>query len=701
MISHSGSGVPKPPQTPRRPVSDTVHGHEIQDAYRWLEDAESQETLEWVKAQNQRTEDVFSKVPQQELFARSIHALLSQDSIGTPTLRGETLFYSRRKAGANQPVLCMRKISAGEEHVILDPNTLSETGIVALDWWQPSPDGSLLAYGTSEGGDEWSVLRVLDVKARENLPVTIERARYAGVSWKRDNSGFYYGKYPTPGEVPPGDEFYYRKLFFHTLGQDPSKDPVVFGEGRPKHQMFGASVSEDGRYLLVSATIGWSSTDLYFRDERTPDAPFIPIVEDEDATFHGRILGDTFYMLTNLNAPRYRLLAVDLKQPARENWREIIPESDDFTLGSFHIFRDCILVSGLKDASSRMYVYNLDGTGKREVNLPGLGSLTGMTSETDGHEVLFGFQSFTRPNTVYRLPFKDGKLSLTPEVVFTGAQTIDPEAIRVEQVFYPSYDGTKIPMFILRKKDAPEQPGPTVLYGYGGFNISSTPSYSPAVIPWIQSGGTYAIANLRGGGEYGEKWHRAGMLEQKQNVFDDFASAAEYLIEKGYTTKDLLGIHGRSNGGLLVGAALTQRPDLYRAVACGVPLLDMVRYHKFLIAYLWTTEYGDPDDPEHFKWLYAYSPYHHIKEGTLYPAVYTYTAASDTRVHPMHAMKMTAALQHNQEVTPGDTHPVLLSVEFDAGHGVGKPVYKVVQEQANIWSFFAWQLGLQSVASFD
>lgn len=719
--------IPPPPDTPRRTVTDTVHGKLIEDPYRWLEDCESPETLEWIEDQNRRTEAVLAQVSQRQEFARRIEALLSQDTIGTPVLRGDTLFYTRRSGGANQPVLCVRKVPSDcgapgqtaqpeqPERVILDPNTLSGKGIVALDWWQPSPDGSMLAYGCSEGGDEWSVLHVLDVATGEVLPDTIKRARYAGVTWKPDNSGFYYCRYPKPGEVPPGDEFYYRKVFYHTIGHDPDKDPVVFGHGRPKHQMFGASLSEDGRYLLVSASHGWNSTDMYFRDETDPDSPFVPIVEGEDAIFRGRVLGDTLYMLTNYQAPRYRVLAVDLRNPRRDGWREIIPESPDFTLGSFHIAAGRIIVSGLKDASSRLYVYNLDGTGKQEIPLPTLGTITGITCKTFGREVYFGFQSFTRPNTVYRLRL-DACARVVPEPVFSGTQTVDPDSICVKQVFYSSYDGTRIPMFILHLADlefghdsrhaAPGQstgrgPRPTVLTGYGGFNSSNTPSYAPAVIPWIQSGGVYAVANLRGGGEYGEEWHRAGMLDRKQNVFDDFAAAAECLIAGTYTTRDLLGISGRSNGGLLVGAALTQRPDLYRAVVCGVPLLDMVRYHKFLIAYLWTSEYGDPDNPEHFKWLYEYSPYHHISPGTSYPAVYTFTAASDTRVHPMHALKMTAALQYNQtpaERGPAGKPPVLLHVEFEAGHGVGKPLYKIVQEQSNIWAFFAWQLGLKKVA---
>ena len=689
--------IPEPPPTPKRPVTDNVHGTLIEDPYRWLEDGNSPETLEWTRAQNERTETVLSQLPERGFLQKRLLEIIQEDTIGSLTLRGGKLFYTVRKKGAKQPVLCVRGIDPeSHERVLLDPNEASAIGIVALDWWYPSPDGKILAYGYSERGDEWSVLRVLDVETQTILPDLIERTRYSQVAWKKDNRSFYYGRYPKPGEVPPGEENYHRHIFHHTLGQDPAQDPKVFGEGLPKHDMPGASLSDDGTYLLITVNHGWNSTDLYIRDETRPGSPFVTIVEGEDAIFEGTIIGDTLYMLTNYKAPRYRLLAVDLKHPERENWKEIIPEDPDFTLSSFEVVKGHIVVSALKDAISHLFVYDLNGENKREIPLPFLGTVGHITGEPSSSRFFFTFESFAVAPAIYSY---DVEKDTVPQVFLSSAQPVSPDSIEIKQVFYPSKDGTRIPMFILHKKGlrpGSQGPVPTVLSGYGGFNISRTPTYSPMIIPWLEKGGVYASANLRGGSEYGEAWHRAGMLDKKQNVFDDFIAAGEYLISKGYTDQDHLGIWGRSNGGLLVGAALTQRPDLFRAVACGVPLLDMVRYHKFLIAYLWTSEYGNPDDPEAFRWLYAYSPYHRVREGVSYPATYTYTATSDTRVDPMHARKMTAILQDVSSRCPSKG-PVLLLVESDAGHGVGKPVYKVVEEQANIWAFLAWQLGLNMI----
>ncbi|MGI6621266.1 MAG: prolyl oligopeptidase family serine peptidase [Bacillota bacterium] len=691
--------VPDPPNTPKRVVVDTVHGVKIEDPYRWLEDGLSAEVREWTHAQNARTNAVFRQLPERRQMAQRLLQLMSRDMVGSPVLRGGKLFFTKRIHGKNQPVLMVMEPphlqdAKSSPRVLVDPNRASAEGIVALDWWHPSPDGSMLAYGLSERGDEWSVLHILDVATGELLPETIERARYAGVTWKPDNQGFYYGKYPKPGEVPPGEENYNRHIFFHKLGTDPENDPKVFGEGRPKEQSYGTSLSNDGKYLLLTVSHGWNSTDLFFRREDIPGAEFIPIVEGEDASFYGRIIGETLYMATNLEAPKYMVVAVDLNNPAMENWKTIIPESDDMTIDRIEFAKGHIIISGLRHAVSHMHIYTLDGKHVREVPLPTLGTVTGITASLDSSTFYFRFESFLIPPAIYRFGIERDE---TPEVVLESATGVDPGLASLEQVFYHSKDGTRVPMFIVKRRGldlSEKQPVPTVLSGYGGFNISRTPEYSPAILPWIEAGGIYASANLRGGSEYGEDWHRAGMLGNKQNVFDDFIYAGKYLIEKGYTDAEHLGILGRSNGGLLVGAALTQRPDLFRAVACGVPLLDMVRYHKFLIAYLWCSEYGDPDDPQAFKWLYAYSPYHNVKENVSYPATYIYTAESDTRVDPMHARKMTALLQDASSRTPSKG-PILLTVEADAGHGVGKPLHKVVDEQANIWGFFAWQLGLE------
>jgi prolyl oligopeptidase len=688
--------VPEPPETPVRKVSDTVHGVTIEDPYRWLEDGTSPETLEWTEAQNKRTEETLSQVEGRDILEKDLTRGLSQELVGSPIVRGRRLFYIKRTEGKNQPVLCVRELSGGSpERVILDPNKASAKGIVALDWWYPSNDGSMVAYGFSERGDEGSILHILDVDSGETLPERIERTRGAGVTWDADGKGFYYSRYPKPGELPAGEEFYNRHLYHHTLGRNPDEDPKIFGEGRPREEMFSTSLSADSRYLVLTISHGWNSTDILVREASQVTASFTPVVQGIDALFLGRMHNSTLYMLTNYKASKYRVVAVDPSSPGEESWREVIPEDDEMTLTGFRISCDHLVVSAMKDASSRLLVCALDGSGMREVPLPTIGTIGSISAQPESPEVFFEFQSFTLAPAIYRF-YIDG--SGSPELVLRSAQALDPSAVETKQVFYTSKDGTRIPMFILYRKGLLDGKGrekrhPTVLTGYGGFNAAKVPAYSVPILPWILSGGIYASANLRGGNEYGEAWHRAGMRENKQNVFDDFIAAAEYLISEGYTDREHLGIWGRSNGGLLVGGAMTQRPDLFKAVACGVPLLDMVRYHKFLIAYIWASEYGDPDDPEAFRWLYEYSPYHKVRENTEYPAVFFYTAASDSRVDPMHARKMTARLQAVQKVN-GTDNPVLLVVESDAGHGAGKPLYKVVREQADMWAFLAWQLGL-------
>lgn len=727
MTRLNAINIPDAPQTPRQTVTDIVHGVAIDDHYRWLEDGRSSATQAWTEAQNQRTEAVMQQLPVREKISKRLTELMSQETVGSPQLCGNQLFYMAHLQGKSQPVLMVAAVDevaaiddlksppANRAHgghsgrILVDPNTESQTGIVALDWWRPSDDGSMLAYGLSEGGDEWSVLHIVDVATGKLLPEKIARTRYAGVTWQKDNKGFYYGRYPQPGTVPPGEENYNRHIFYHRLGTDPAGDPKIYGEGRARELSFGTSFSEDGRYLLLHVSHGWRRTDLYFRDETDladqvdpagPAGRFISIVEGVDAHFGGRIIGETLYALTNYQASRYRVVAIDLNNPAPANWRTIIPESDDLTIEDVAFAKEHIIISGLKHAVAHLYVYDLHGQLKREIPLPTLGSVTGLTTDLQSDDFYFVFESFLIPPAIYSCTVTNEGACADPQVVLASAQAVDPNLVSVAQEFYHSKDGTRIPMFILKRRDLPVSgdddnpcPTPTVLFGYGGFNLGKTPTYMPAVVPWIESGGIYASANLRGGDEYGEDWHRAGMQGNKQNVFDDFIAAGEHLIGKGYTDHDHLGIWGRSNGGLLVGATLTQRPDLAKAVACGVPLLDMVRYHKFLIARLWCSEYGNPEDPEAFQWIYAYSPYHHVHEDVSYPAIYTYTAESDTRVDPLHAKKMTALLQHVASIKAAKG-PILLQVEADAGHGVGKPLHKIVAEQANMWAFLAWQLGL-------
>ncbi|MFO8059116.1 MAG: prolyl oligopeptidase family serine peptidase [Bacillota bacterium] len=676
--------VPPAPEPPKHPVTDTLHGREITDPYRQLEDSSSAETREWTAAHNRRTEAVLDQLPATAICRERLSELLSSEVVDTPRARGNILFYTHRRRNEDQPRLCAADEKG--ETVLLNPNREDETGLTSLDWWYPSPDGSRLAYGYSHRGDEWSTLRILDVRTGDVLPETIDRTRGASVAWKPDGRGFYYTRYPAPGEVAEGEQYYHRRVFYHRVGADPAEDPMVFGEGRPKEEMYQVRMSPNGRYLLVTAHCGWRRNDVYVRDEMKEKTDFTPVITGEDALFTGEISGNTLYLLTNLDAPRYRIVAADLDSPGPDSWVDIVPEQPDLTIRQMKVLEDQLVVSCLRDATSHLFVCDADGSGWTEVELPFAGTAAGLTGGA-ADEAHFTFQSFVRSPAIYRLNARER----TVKVVRSSEQPVDPDDFEVRQVFYSSRDGTRVPMFILHHRDAElDRARPTVLTGYGGFNISRAPTYSPAQIPWLQSGGIYALANLRGGSEYGEDWHRAGMLANKQNVFDDFIAAAEFLIEQNWTNPDHLGIHGASNGGLLVGAALTQRPALFGAVACGVPLLDMLRYHRFLIAGIWAAEYGSADDPEQFEWLAAYSPYHHVSCGTEYPAVYLYTAASDSRVHPLHARKMAARLQE----TSASGAPILLHVEEDAGHGAGKPVSKLAEAQARMWAFFSWQLDL-------
>jgi prolyl oligopeptidase len=675
----------KPPQTRVDDVVDMIHGQKVEDPYRWLENGESEEVRKWVNEQNTYTLSILDQLPHRQQIKNRLEELLSIGDIGTPQVHKGRYFYTKREGKQNQPILYMREGLNGPEKVLLDPNSLSKEGLVVLDWWYPSDDGKLLAYGLSQEGNEQSTLHVMNVETAKNLPDQISRTTGCSLAWKKDKSGFYYTRYPQAGEVPKGEEKYHRHVFYHQLGNKSDEDSEIFGEGRDMEEWCDVALSPDSRFLLVTASQGWSKSELYFRDLQNSDK-FSPIVEGIDAVFSGQIVDDRLYLYTNYKAPKYKLLEVDLKAPAMENWRELIPETGS-VLEAVQVIGERIVAQYMQNASSRLKIFSLSGEYLKDVELPALGTVYGLNGEWDGSEALFGFQSYFIPPTIYHYDLKTDRLSLYDRV-----QTdIDTSLYEVKQVWYPSRDGTKISMFLVHKKGLkPDGENPTVLYGYGGFNLSLTPTFQRSIFLWLESGGIYAIANLRGGGEYGEEWHKAGMLGNKQNVFDDFISAAEWLISNNYTTPSKLAIFGGSNGGLLVGAALTQRPDLFKAVVCGNPLLDMLRYQNFLIAKLWIPEYGSAEDPEQFKYLYKYSPYHRVQDKTPYPATLIFTAESDTRVDPMHALKMTARLQ---AATSAD-NPILLRFETKAGHGVGTPLSKLVERYTDIWSFIFWQLGL-------
>ena len=681
----------KPPQARTENVVDTIHGRKVEDPYRWLEDLKSPETEKWVDQETEYLRSALDGLPFRQKIRSRLEGLLSIGWVDAPRVHKGKYFYQKRQGTQNQPILYVRQDLDGAEKVLIDPNALDKGGLTALDWWFPSDDGKLLAYGLSREGNEQSTLYILNVETGEKLPDVISRTRYTDLSWKNDNTGFFYSRLPAPGTVPEGEEGYHRHIYYHQLGRDPDQDPKVFGEGRDMTEWLSMGFSPHDQYLLLTVSKGWDKSDVYFdRLKTSPDLvrgdKFTTVIEGKDALFSGQIVGDYLYLHTNYEAPNYRLVRVDLKSADMKDWQVLIPEAESMLEG-VTILGDWIVAQYMQNASSRLKVFSLSGRYLRDIELPTLGTVYGLNGEWDGSEVVFGFQSFFVPPTIYHYDLKGDRLSVFDQV----QSDIDTTPYQVEQVWYKSKDGTKVSMFVVHRKGIKlDGNSPTLLEGYGGFNSAQTPVFQRNTFLWLENGGIYAEANLRGGSEYGEKWHKAGMLGKKQNTFDDFIAAAEWLISNGYTNPSRLAIKGGSNGGLLVGAVLTQRPDLFKAVVCWNPLLDMVRYHNFLIAKLWIPEYGSPEDSVQFQWLYAYSPYHHVVDGTAYPATLLMTADSDSRVDPMHALKMTARLQ----AANSSNAPILLRFDRKSGHA-GMPMSKTVQDYTDIWSFVFWQLGVQ------
>jgi len=663
-----------------------LHGEEIADPYRWLEDGDSPETRLWTERQNAVTEAYLAAIPARHRIRGRLEELLSIGVLSVPTPKHGRYFYLRREGRQNQPVLYWREGVEGTDRVAVDPNGLNDAGTTALDWYYPSEDGRLLAYGLSENGNEESVLHLLELDTRKHLRDRIPRMRAAAVAWLPDGSGLYYTRYPAVGEVPSGEEPYHRSVYFHRLGEDPAEDPLVFKPAE-KEYWPGVSLSPDGRWLLISVARTFDQTDLYVRD-LTSDGGLVAVARDLPASFDGEIAHGRLFLRTNLDAPTYRLYVVDPERPDRNAWREIVAPRSDAVLEGVTITGGQLALGYLEGASSRLRLTDLEGGQVQDILLPTIGSLFGIGAEWNGRELFYGFSSYTLPPSVYRIDLATGAPSLWKQV----EADIDPGKFEVRQVSYMSRDGTSVSMFVVQPTGLVRDGShPAYLTGYGGFNISMTPAFSRSLLLWLQHGGVVAIPNIRGGGEYGESWHQAGILASKQNSFDDFIAAAEWLISEGYTRPDRLAAAGGSNGGLLVGAALTQRPELFRAVLVQVPLLDMLRYHRFLIARLWIPEYGCADDAEQFRWLSAYSPYHHVRRGVAYPSVLLATAESDTRVDPMHARKMAARLQ----AATSAERPVLLRLEARAGHGAGKPLSKVVQELTDSWTFVFSELGVE------
>jgi len=669
----------------------------VRDSYRWLEDAESPAVQEFVRKELAYARGILDPLAGRSRIHQELTELLSIGTIGTPQVGGKYYFYVRRDGTQNQPVLMVREGVHGKDRAVVDVNQMSADGTVALDWWAPSDDGKYVAYGTSPGGSEESTLRIVETASGKLLPDSIDRARHANVAWKKDNSGFYYGRTPKKGDVAAGEEVYHVKIFYHALGSAPEKDVLIFGDHLGAQDVPVAQLADDeDRWLLITVFEGYTKTEMFLQDLKAGTPP-VEVTSGKDFSYSGEILRGQLYIFTNEDAPRFRVFRVDARQPQRQGWLEIISESDA-VLRSVQIIHGNLFGLYEKNVTSLLKIFGEDGRFLSDVELPGLGSITAIGGKWDSDEAFVGFQSFTIPPSIYRVDFgaPGFKQSNAPELwARVDAPAIDPSAYEVNQVWFPSRDGTRIPMFVFHKKGLVlNGKNPTVLTGYGGFNISLTPSFAADRYLWLEHGGVFAVANLRGGSEFGEEWHRAGMLEKKQNVFDDFIAAAEYLIAQKYTDKEHLAIRGGSNGGLLVGVALTQRPELFRAVVCAVPLLDMLRYQHFQIAKLWIPEYGSADDPKQFDWLYAYSPYHHVKAGTEYPAILFMTAESDTRVDPMHAKKMAALMQAEAANGMSRERPILLRIEPKAGHGVGKPVTKQIEELTDVYSFLFWQLGV-------
>lgn len=685
------TGASEAPRTRLSDKEDSYHGTTVRDPYRWLEDGESDEVRTWTEAQNAHTRSVLARIPGREALGRNIASVLSVGFANAPVARGEgkarRYFHTRRTGAQNQPVLYVRE--EGKDRVLLDPSELSRDGTTSLDWWFPSADGKLLAWGSSESGSEESTLHVRDVALGKDMPDTITRTRHASVAWLRDGSGFYYTRYPAPGSVPAGDEKYGSKVFFHRLGSAEGSDELVFGDGRDKTDTPIVGISADGRWLMVTVHMGWDKNEVYVRDLKAkPAAPFVTVAKGERALYGVSAVGDQLYIVTNDGAPKYRLMRVPFaKAGDRKEWKEVLKERTD-VLDDVAFQGNDLFATYLHDGATQVSKFGLDGKPRGEIKLPTLGTAHLVSSE-DRRELFLNFTSFVVPQEAYIV--EKGTSLKSWDSVSIGSSA---EGVTVSRLYATSKDGTRVPMFVVRGKGAPEgKVAPTILYGYGGFNVSQLPSFSPRVLATAMSGAVWTIALLRGGGEFGEGWHRAGMLASKQNVFDDFYACAETLIKNKVTDTEHLAAWGGSNGGLLVATAITQRPELFRAAASLVPLTDMLRYHHFRIAKLWIPEYGSSDDRDQFKTLAAYSPYHHVKEATRYPSVMFTTAESDSRVDPMHARKMAARVQAAQS---DRSRPVLLRVESKAGHGAGKPITKLVEELTDELSFVLHEIGAPS-----
>jgi prolyl oligopeptidase len=669
-------------------VKDTYFGTEVEDPYRWLENDTSAETAEWVKTQNQLTFGYLAQLPSREKINKRLTELWDYPKYGVPYKEAGKYFFSKNNGLQNQSVIYTTADLNAEPSVLLDPNTLSEDGTAALSGMEISNDGKFLIYQVAKSGSDWNDIYVKDIEHGALLPDHIEWVKFSGISWYKD--GFYYSAYDKPekgSELSKANEF--QKVYFHKLGTEQSADQLIVSDPTNAKRMFGAGLTEDKRFLLVSKSIGTHGNALDFKDLNKKNSTFIPLMESYEFEFNPvDNIGDNLYVRTNYKAPKYRLIKIDTNQPAETNWVDIIPEKKE-VLESVSFCAGKLVVNYMTDAHSKVEVYSYDGQLDHEMQLPGIGTVSSFSGKKEENVAFYSYASFNTPGEIYKYDFttRQSTLHFRPEVKF------NPDDYEVKQEFYTSKDGTKVPMFIVHKKGIElNGQNPTLLYAYGGFNISLTPVFSPARIAFMEQGGVFAMPNLRGGGEYGEEWHLAGTKLQKQNVFDDFIAAAEYLIAQKYTSPEKLAIQGGSNGGLLIGAVTNQRPDLFKVALPAVGVMDMLRFHKFTIGWAWAGDYGTSEDSkEMFDYLYHHSPYHTIKKGTAYPAILVTTADHDDRVVPAHSFKYMARMQ---EYNAGKL-PVLIRIDTKAGHGAGKPTAKVIEEYTDVWAFVFYHLGMK------
>ena len=678
------------PETKQVDTVTSYFGTEVKDPYRWLEDDMSEETGDWVKRQNEVTFGYLDTIPFREDLKQRLETLWNYEKVGAPFKEGDYTYFRKNDGLQNQYVIYRYKTGADPStaEVFLDPNTFKEDGTISLGGLSFSDDGKTAAYSISEGGSDWRKVLVMDAESKEIVEDTLIDIKFSGLSWK-SNDGFYYSSYDKPKGSELSAKTDQHKLYYHKVGTPQSEDELIFGGTEAeKHRYVGGYVTEDNKYLVVTASVSTSGNKLFIKDLEDPSAGFVTVLDHTDSdTYVMENNGSKLYLSTNLNAPNKKIVTVDASNPTPDNWEDFIPETENVlspSSGGKYIFAEYMV-----DAVSKVFQYDMDGNMIREIELPGVGSAGGFGAKKDETELYYSFTNYVTPGSIYKFDMDSGDSELyrKPDIDF------NPDNYESKQVFYTSKDGTKVPMIITHKKGLElDGKNPTILYGYGGFNISLTPSFSITNAVWMEQGGVYAVPNLRGGGEYGKEWHNAGTKMQKQNVFDDFIAAAEYLIDNKYTSSDYLAIRGGSNGGLLVGATMTQRPDLMKVALPAVGVLDMLRYHTFTAGAGWAYDYGTSEESqEMFEYLKGYSPVHNVKAGTEYPATLITTGDHDDRVVPAHSFKFAAELQSKQ----AGPNPTLIRIETDAGHGAGTPVSKIIEQYADIFGFTLYNMGYE------